>query len=135
MTSSDGRKTLLLDDIMSTKSFYDIIDVADVIVLNVGEKIKSFIEREFLVQNLFLAKPVLLSRLKPPTLTKYVKHMTTKPETNSLKNKVLELQRRVIKARLKDNQNKYFYLLVRPSFYDQSLQNFLFKELASGAYS
>ena len=68
MTSSVGGTTLHLSDILSTEAFDDVIDVADDLVLNVGEAIKTFVEREFQVKNLFLAKPVLLSRLTPPAV-------------------------------------------------------------------
>ena len=68
MTSSVGGTTLHLSDVLSTEAFDDVINVADEVVINVGETIKTFVEREFQVKNLFLAKPVLLSRLKPPAL-------------------------------------------------------------------
>ena len=58
--------TRYLDDVLTTEAFGDVIDIAEDLVLNVGESIKTIVESEFKVENLFIAKPVLLSRLKHP---------------------------------------------------------------------
>jgi hypothetical protein len=67
LTSSTGNGSQPLSSFLSERKLDDVIDISDRIILEIGESIRRSVEKEFEVGKLYLAKPILISRLTPPT--------------------------------------------------------------------
>ena len=66
-TSLTGNRSQPLSSFLSERKLDDVIDISDRIILEIGESIRRSVEREFEVKKLYLAKPILISRLTPPS--------------------------------------------------------------------